>query len=295
MLENTPVFARATAMKYCVCLVVVMIVVCGAMGEDPFAPAVGPMIVAHRGASHDAPENTLAAFKLAWEQGADAIEGDFRLTQDGHVVCIHDKTTKRTAGKDMPVAGSTLEQLRALDVGKKKGAKWRGQTIPTLREVLDTIPEGKKLFLEVKCGSEIIAPLKEILGNSGLGSEQVVVISFDAKVLAEIKKELLEYKTLWLTEYMKNTLTNTWEPSRSKILRTLRRSNADGLSSKAHAAANAGLAGALHKAGKELHIWGMRRFSDTTRYRSLGALSFTTDRPAWLRDMLEKFSKGEAS
>src|SRR5688500_13124508 len=47
-------------------------------------------IVAHRGASHDAPENTLASFRLAWEQGADAIEGDFRLTRDGEIVCIHD-------------------------------------------------------------------------------------------------------------------------------------------------------------------------------------------------------------
>ena len=52
-----------------------------------------PLVVAHRGASYDAPENTLPAFKLAWEQGADAIEGDFFLTKDNQIVCIHDKTT----------------------------------------------------------------------------------------------------------------------------------------------------------------------------------------------------------
>ncbi len=51
----------------------------------------GPLIVAHRGASYDAPENTLAAFRLAWEQGADAIEGDFFLTSDGQILCLHDK------------------------------------------------------------------------------------------------------------------------------------------------------------------------------------------------------------
>lgn len=71
-----------------------------------------PFIVAHRGASHDAPENTLAAFELAWEQGADAIEGDFHLTQDGHIVCLHDKDTKRTAGKKLVVGKSSLEELR---------------------------------------------------------------------------------------------------------------------------------------------------------------------------------------
>jgi len=53
------------------------------------------LVVAHRDASFDVPENTLPAFKLAWEQGADAIEGDFLLTKDGHIVCIHDRTTKR--------------------------------------------------------------------------------------------------------------------------------------------------------------------------------------------------------
>ena len=56
-----------------------------------------PLIVAHRGASFDAPENTLPAFELAWEQGADAIEWDFLLSQDGHIVCVHDKKTKKVA------------------------------------------------------------------------------------------------------------------------------------------------------------------------------------------------------
>lgn len=75
------------------------------------------LIVAHRGASKRAPGNTLPAFELAWKQGADAIEGDFRLTKDGHVVCIHDETIKRTAGADLNVAQSTLSELRKLDVG----------------------------------------------------------------------------------------------------------------------------------------------------------------------------------
>ena len=62
------------------------------------------MITANRGASHDAPENTLAAFKLAWKQQADAIEGDFRLTADGKIVCIHDADTRRTCGVNLVVA-----------------------------------------------------------------------------------------------------------------------------------------------------------------------------------------------
>ena len=74
--------------------------------------AAMPRIIAHRGASHDAPENTLAAFRLAWEQGADGVEGDYYLTKDGEVVCIHDATTGRTGDRDLKVASSTLAELR---------------------------------------------------------------------------------------------------------------------------------------------------------------------------------------
>ena len=75
------------------------------------------MIVAHRGASFDAPENILSAFKLASEQGADAIEGVVLLTKDNQIVCIHDKTTKRLSDQNLVVAESSLEQLKTLDVG----------------------------------------------------------------------------------------------------------------------------------------------------------------------------------
>ena len=75
------------------------------------------MIVAHRGASFDAPENILSAFKLAWEQRAVAIEGDFLLTKDNQIVCIHDKTTKRLSDQNLVVAESSLEHVKTLDVG----------------------------------------------------------------------------------------------------------------------------------------------------------------------------------
>jgi len=100
-------------------------------------------IVAHRGASFDAPENTVAAIKLAWEQKADASEFDVYLSKDGKIVVIHDATTKRTAGDDMKVALTNLDELRKLDVGKWKNAKFAGEKIPTLEEMLATVPSGK--------------------------------------------------------------------------------------------------------------------------------------------------------
>src|SRR6056300_610029 len=79
-----------------------------------------PLIVAHRGASYDAPENTLPAFELAWKQGADAVEGDFLLTGDGKIVCFHDKDTKRLTGQKMDISKTSFADLQKLDVGKWK-------------------------------------------------------------------------------------------------------------------------------------------------------------------------------
>ncbi len=89
-------------------------------------PVSGQLIVGHRGASHAAPENTLAAFDLAWQEGADGAEGDFRLTRDGRIVCIHDEDTERTAGKKLVVATTTLAELQQLDVGSWKDPRYAG-------------------------------------------------------------------------------------------------------------------------------------------------------------------------
>ncbi|RMF37016.1 MAG: glycerophosphodiester phosphodiesterase, partial [Planctomycetota bacterium] len=91
-------------------------------------------IIAHRGASFDFPENTLVAFRHAWEQGADGIEGDFYLTADGQIVCIHDPDTERTGGQQLMVEQSTLEQLRGLEYGSWKDRRFAGESIPTLED-----------------------------------------------------------------------------------------------------------------------------------------------------------------
>ena len=107
------------------------------------ASLAAPFLVAHRGASKDAPENTLPAFELAWKQGADAIEGDFYLTKDGKIVCFHDGDTKKITGKKLVVKDSTLAELQALDVGEWRGKKFAGTRMPTLEQVLATVQIGR--------------------------------------------------------------------------------------------------------------------------------------------------------
>ena len=156
------------------------------------SPATAQNIVAHRGASYDAPENTVAAMKLAFEQGADGVEADFYLTSDGHIVCSHDKDTERTAGVKHVIVETPLEVLRKLDVGSWKNEKYRGERMPTFAEIAETIPSDKKFIIELKVGPEIVAPLKEALAKTDLEDDQILIICFNEKTVAECKKLLPE-------------------------------------------------------------------------------------------------------
>ena len=130
----------------------------------------------------------MPAFVLAWKQGADAIEGDFLLTKDNKIICIHDGSTKRLADRNLVVRQSTLKELHELDIGSWKHEKFKGTKIPTIAEVFTTIPKGRKIFVEVKCGPEIIPHLVQEIENSKLKTEQVVLICFKKEVVQDFKK-----------------------------------------------------------------------------------------------------------
>src|SRR5688572_12318842 len=175
------------------------------------------IIVAHRGASHDAPENTLAAFNLAWEQGADGIEADFYLTSDGKIICLHDKDTQRTAGVKHVVSETPFDVLRKLDVGAWKGDDFRGERMPTLEEIIATVPKGKKFVIELKPGPEIVTPLAAALKDAPLEREQILIIAFNADTVAECKRQLPDVKVHWLVRYEQDKKTGRWTPTRETV------------------------------------------------------------------------------
>ncbi len=111
----------------------------------------GPLVVAHRGACRRAPENTLAAFRLAAELGADAIELDAKLTADGHVVVMHDQTLDRTTAGHGRVADHTLADIRALEAGAHFSPDFAGEPVPTLEEVLRAV--GGRLLVNIELGN----------------------------------------------------------------------------------------------------------------------------------------------
>lgn len=107
-----------------------------------------PVIFAHRGASAHAPENTLAAFELALEHGADAIELDVKLSADGQAVVIHDATVDRTTGGRGKVKELSLAHLRALDAGSFFGGRFHTEKIPMLEEVFEAA--GRRALINVE-------------------------------------------------------------------------------------------------------------------------------------------------
>jgi glycerophosphoryl diester phosphodiesterase len=241
-------------------------------------------IVAHRGASADAPENTLAAFRLAWEQDADGIEGDFRLTADGRIVCIHDEDTARVAGVRHVVADTSYNDLRALDVGSWKGKQWRSERIPLLKEVLATVPDGKQAFLELKSGPEIVDPLAAVLTYASLSAGQIVLMSFDAEVVRACKEWMPQFKCLWLTDYQQQ-VGGEWRPTVDEVIMTVRRIQADGLGSENRPeCVNAEFVARLRAAEiNEIHVWTVDEPLQAKEYQRLGVTSLITNRPAQLR------------
>lgn len=247
---------------------------------------VSPLIIAHRGASFDAPENTLAAFHLAFAQGADGIEADFRLSSDGEIVCIHDATTGRTADGNLRVATHSLAELRCLDFGEWKSARWKEEKIPTLAEVLAILPPDKKLFIEIKCGTEIIPPLHKLLTTTAIASEQLCFLTFNPTLLAALKGAFPTIKSCLNVEYHRTGLGGVWHPSTGELLRTLSKCGADGLSSQAHRCIDVDFIEHLRSSGNELHIWTVDFLADARHYQALGVDSLISNRPKFLRQGL---------
>ena len=248
-----------------------------------------PEIVAHRGASYDAPENTLAAAQLAWEQRADAVELDIWLTKDGQVVVLHDATTKRTAGKDAPVVAQTLAELRQLDAGSWKSPQFAGEQIPTLDEFLGTLSRhpGKRIYIEIKTGPEIVPAMVASIRRAGLTPQQTVIISFKYESLVATKQALPGYDALWLLG-KPSPDPKKKSPTLDEAIRDCRAGKLDGLDLNFGWPLDAAAVKKIRDARLQLHVWTVDDVAVARQWAALGVDGITTNRPGWLREQLAK-------
>ncbi|MGB9691155.1 MAG: glycerophosphodiester phosphodiesterase [Candidatus Sumerlaeaceae bacterium] len=252
---------------------VMIMIACGLVSQS-----LGrPLIIAHRGASRECPENTLASVKRAWEIGADAVEIDVFSSADGRAIVIHDANTSRTTGKDFLVTASAASVLRQLDAGKWKGDQFAGEKLPYLEEVLATLPPGKKLFIELKGDVSTAAAVVNVLRQHDV-TTGIVAISFSLETLSAFKKQLPHVPCYWLRSTIFDLKTQKPMPH---VVSWLDQVSAAGLQGiDVHdAGLTQSFVQAAHKRGLEVYVWTVNAPTAAQKLAAMGVDGITTDDP----------------
>jgi glycerophosphoryl diester phosphodiesterase len=261
-------------------------------------------VVAHRGSSEDVPEHTLAAYRKAIEDGADALECDVRLTADGHLVCVHDRRVNRTSNGRGAVSALELADLAALDFGswKPEGPddpddtrltfeEGERRSVLTLERLLELVADADRrveLAIETKhptrYAGQVETKLLEMLQRFGLDRpepgepSQVRVMSFSARSLRRVHAAAPGLPTVFLMQYVLPRMRDGRLPAGVRVagpaVRILR--------------AHPGYVARLHRAGHRVHVWTVDDPGDVELCVRLGVDAIITNRP---RKVLEQLGR----
>ncbi|MFJ8823762.1 glycerophosphodiester phosphodiesterase [Streptomyces sp. NPDC102467] len=248
-------------------------------------------VVAHRGASEDAPEHTLAAYKKAIEDGADALECDVRLTADGHLVCVHDRRVNRTSNGRGAVSALELEALATLDFGSwrdlEEGPDWAvgsaDTSVLTLERLLELVADaGRRVELAIETkhptrwAGQVEERLLHLLKRFGLDApppdepSQVRVMSFSARSLLRVQEASPTLPTVYLMQFVSPRHREGRLPEGVRIagpgIRIVR--NHPAYIEK------------LTRAGHQVHVWTVNELEDVDLCVRLGVDAIITNRPA---------------
>ena len=237
-----------------------------------------PLVIAHRGASAEAPENTIAAFELAILHGADGIELDLHLSRDDQPVVIHDFTLERTTDGLGPVRDRTVRELKRLDAGGWHGGQFQGQRIQTLQEVFERFRDRTRFWIELKGGSRLYPGIEErVVSMIEVYDvlERVLVQSFDHDALGQIKALNRE---VWLGALIAN-------PPIGPSIRSPAATHA--LCLGAHLVTENDVA-EIREAGLDCYVWTVNEPAQMDRLVEWGVSGIITDRPGLLRARLDR-------
>ncbi|MER5883327.1 glycerophosphodiester phosphodiesterase [Streptomyces sp. NPDC001941] len=258
------------------------------------ATATGrPWVVAHRGSSYDFPEHTLSAYEQAVDDGADALECDVRLTRDGHLVCVHDRTVDRTSDGRGTVSSMTLAELSALDFGSWKGP---GHSAGVLRfeQLLELVVSASRpvgLHVEtkhpVRQGGGLERSLVSLLRRYGLHAagegtarrHRVEVMSFSRLALHRLRALAPTLPRAYLVEH---PLLGTTAPRGTAVV-------GPGIDL---VRARTGLVARLHAAGHRVNVWTVDEPADVELCLRLGVDTIITNRPRQVLRMLSETTLG---
>ena len=250
------------------------------MSGPPFF-ASGRRVIAHRGASRDCPENTIAAFDEALRQQCDAIELDLQLTADGIPVVYHDRTLHKINGRRHRIATRSLSELRRLDAGAWFDRRFTGERIPTLTEVLTRYAGRPHLLLELKLRSDQTTRLRlartvaEIVHQAG-ATDRVHLLCFDPGLLEAAAQTVREVRTALNVGRV--------IPRGSIPDDRLARLNAISVDVRA---LTRPVVEAARRADLPLLVFTCNSQTDVDRALKAGAAGVMSDRPGWLRSALD--------
>jgi glycerophosphoryl diester phosphodiesterase len=242
-------------------------------------------IIGHRGASAHAPENTLAAIQLAWAQGVAGVEIDVHLTKDNRLVAIHDETLDRFANNDSRVDSLTFDELQQIDVGSWKDPKWANQRVPSLASVIQTIPPGKKLLVEVKCGPACVDVFADDLQLAA--ADSITIIGFDLEIMSACKQQYPQIAVYLVAEQKQENADSEWLPTIQSLIAKAKQYNLDGLDLSNTLGVDEAAVRLIHEAKLDCCIWTVNTIEDGERLRQAGVDFITTDDPTLFVNLSE--------
>lgn len=224
-------------------------------------------IIGHRGAAGHAPENTLVAVQKGLELGADGVEIDLHLSADGEPVVIHDATTRRTGSHEFEVRRVTWKQLQAVEVGAWFGHAFTGEPIPHLAQVLEAVPAGKILQLEIKGGDpgRWVEILNALVYGATPPACSPMVIAFDDALLGRIKQEIPAAVTFSLKSKPEDRMPVQTPHDGYGISRKLQ--------------PDPSWVKGLEEAGKQFGVWTVNEAPEKAVWQQSGAALLTSDFP----------------
>jgi len=233
--------------------------------------------IAHRGASYYAPENSLSAFKLAWELGSDGAECDIQLTGDNQIVIWHDKDTERLTGQKLVISQTPYSELEKLKIklSPTNSSCFEGEKIPLLKDVLKILSKDQLLVIEIKCGKEIFPELQKAI-KKNLNTVRIAFIAFDFETICLAKSNYPEVPCYYLSSSKEDVLKRIPDIKKYKL---------DGvdLNSKI---IDQQLADELSKIKAEIWCWTVDTIEEATRMKDIGVMTITTNRPNWLKEQI---------
>ncbi|MET9573514.1 glycerophosphodiester phosphodiesterase [Streptomyces virginiae] len=240
-------------------------------------------VVAHRGASHEHPEHTLAAYRQAIADGADALECDVRLTADRKLVCVHDRRVERTSDGRGVVSGMTHEQLSALDFGSWKGEEHRGAQVLLFEDLLkEALAADRPVGLAVetkhptRAGGRLEAELVRVLKDHGLadGSTGLVeVMSFSRNALIRLNRLAPGLPAVYLIERRLRPARPPFAGHAGPGIDLVRK--------------DPGLVARLKAKGLRVRVWTVDEPEDVELCLRLGVDTLITNRPREVRAQLD--------